>query len=210
MGARWRDLFKHAVAEAERLGLEVNMNDDAGWNGSGGPWIKPEQSMQKVVWTETSLSQARGASTGTFRGRRPIAGYYRDIAVLAFPTPGEYRIPNIKGKALYERKEEPPASDAKLPAETAIDPARLVDLTARMDPDGRLAWDVPAGRVDGHALRPHRHRGRERAGAGQRPRAGVRQAEPGRHRGPVRRNDGQAHRRRRPRGRQDPGRDPYR
>jgi hypothetical protein len=49
MGTEWRELFKFAVAEAGRLGLEVNMNNDAGWNGSGGPWIKPEQSMQKVV-----------------------------------------------------------------------------------------------------------------------------------------------------------------
>ncbi len=56
MSLPWRELFKHAVAEAKRLGLEVNMNDDAGWNGSGGPWIKPEQSMQKVVWTETNLT----------------------------------------------------------------------------------------------------------------------------------------------------------
>ena len=38
-----------------RLGLEVNMNNDAGWNGSGGPWITPEQSMQKVVWTEIAM-----------------------------------------------------------------------------------------------------------------------------------------------------------
>lgn len=43
MSPPWRELFKHVVAEAERLGLEVNMNDDAGWNGSGGPWIKPPQ-----------------------------------------------------------------------------------------------------------------------------------------------------------------------
>ena len=49
MSPQWRELFKHVVAEAERLGLEVIMNDDAGWNGSGGPWIKPQQSMQKVV-----------------------------------------------------------------------------------------------------------------------------------------------------------------
>ena len=39
----WRELFRHAVAEASRLGLEVNMNNDAGWNGSGGPWIRPDQ-----------------------------------------------------------------------------------------------------------------------------------------------------------------------
>src|SRR5512143_3764797 len=56
MGTQWRDLFKHVVGEARRLGLEVNMNNDAGWNGSGGPWIKPEQAMQKVVWSETNLT----------------------------------------------------------------------------------------------------------------------------------------------------------
>src|SRR5215472_8426877 len=45
VGHAWRDLFKHVVKEARRLGLEINMNNDAGWNGSGGPWIKPEEAM---------------------------------------------------------------------------------------------------------------------------------------------------------------------
>jgi hypothetical protein len=33
----WHELFKHACAEANRLGLEINVNNDAGWCGSGGP-----------------------------------------------------------------------------------------------------------------------------------------------------------------------------
>ncbi len=46
------------------------MNDDAGWNGSGGPWIKPEQSMQEVVWTETGITgpkhyRGRAAATAS-------------------------------------------------------------------------------------------------------------------------------------------------
>ena len=53
-GSKWRELFKHTCAEAHRLGLEVNMNNDAGWEGSGGPWITPELAMQKVVWKETA------------------------------------------------------------------------------------------------------------------------------------------------------------
>src|SRR6266704_3136607 len=53
---QWRDMFKHVVSECARLGLEVNMNNDAGWCGSGGPWITPELSMQKVVWSETTLT----------------------------------------------------------------------------------------------------------------------------------------------------------
>jgi hypothetical protein len=51
----WRELFKHVCAEANRLGLEVNMNNDAGWCGSGGPWISPDLAMQKLVWTETQV-----------------------------------------------------------------------------------------------------------------------------------------------------------
>ena len=55
MSEPWRKMFRHVVSEAGRLGLEVNMNNDAGWNGSGGPWITPSLSMQEVVWTETEL-----------------------------------------------------------------------------------------------------------------------------------------------------------
>lgn len=145
MGREWRELFKHAVAEAGRLGLEVNMNDDAGWNGSGGPWIKPEQSMQKVVWTETNLAGPR-----RFDGKlaQPEAdhGFYRDIAALAFPTPGDYRIADIKSKALYERRDVPAAAETKLPPGMTIAPARITELTARVGRDGHLAWDVPAGK----------------------------------------------------------------
>ena len=87
MGGQWRGLFKHVAAEARRLGLEVNMNNDAGWNGSGGPWIKPEQSMQKVVWSETNL-EAPQRFEAALPQPQAVAGYYRDLTVLAFPRRG--------------------------------------------------------------------------------------------------------------------------
>lgn len=143
MSPMWRDLFKHVVAEAQRLGLEVNMNDDAGWNGSGGPWIKPEQSMQKVVWSETSVEGPK-----RFEGVLPqpevVAGYYRDITVLAFPSTGNFRIENIQGKAAYERAGVGPAAETKLPPEMVIDRGRIV-RDVSMDKDGHVTWDVPAG-----------------------------------------------------------------
>src|SRR3982751_3311957 len=37
----WVNLFKHMCGEAQRLGLEVNINNDAGWAGCGGIWRKP-------------------------------------------------------------------------------------------------------------------------------------------------------------------------
>jgi hypothetical protein len=49
MSPEWRRLFKHAITEAEGLGLQVTLNAGPGWTGSGGPWVKPEQSMQHLV-----------------------------------------------------------------------------------------------------------------------------------------------------------------
>ncbi len=82
----WRRLFQHVCREAHRLGLQVRMNNDAGWCGSGGPWVTPELSMQKVVWTE---SRAQGPATFDQVLPRPeaVQGFYKDIEVLAFPTP---------------------------------------------------------------------------------------------------------------------------
>jgi len=86
MSPAWREMFTFAVSEAGRLGLKVNMNNDAGWTGSGGPWIDAAHSMQKVVWTETTLCGGRHFN-GVMAQPETVAGYYRDIALLAFPTP---------------------------------------------------------------------------------------------------------------------------
>jgi hypothetical protein len=145
MSPQWRELFKHVVSEAQRLGLEVNMNDDAGWNGSGGPWIKPEQSMQKVVWSEMDLDGPRHVEA-VLPQPKAVADYYRDIVVLAFPTPGSYRIDNINVKAGYQVGGAAPAATAKLPPEMVIERDRITDLSPRMDGEGRLVWDVPAGK----------------------------------------------------------------
>jgi hypothetical protein len=59
LSPEWLALFKHACAEAQRLGMQIDMNNDAGWCGSGGPWITPELSMQKVVWSETTIDGPR-------------------------------------------------------------------------------------------------------------------------------------------------------
>jgi hypothetical protein len=145
MSPKWRELFRHVIAEAVRLGLEVNMNNDAGWNGSGGPWVKPEQSMQKIVWSEAAATGPKRLET-VLPKPEAVAGYYRDVAVLAFPSPGDYRIENIQVKAGYTIGYPGPAASKDLPATAVIDQGRIVDLTSRMDAHGRLVWDTPPGK----------------------------------------------------------------
>lgn len=144
MSDRWRGLFSHVNAESKRLGLAVNMNNDAGWNGSGGPWIKPEQSMQKVVWSETNVTGPQHIDMALPQPET-VAGYYRDISVIAFPTRGAFRIDRIRAKAAYEVAGVGEIAREKLAPEMIIDRSKILTLSDKMDATGHVAWDVPSG-----------------------------------------------------------------
>lgn len=89
LSPEWFDAVEHAEKEAARLGLILGFSNAIGCSGAGGPWITPELSMQKLVWSERVQ---RGPFEGDIQLPQPeeIDGYYRDVKVLAFPTvPGD-------------------------------------------------------------------------------------------------------------------------
>jgi len=146
MSDRWREMIRHAVKEAARLGLELCIHNCAGWSSSGGPWVKPEHAMLIVV---TRTVQVRGPRRFSEQLPQPEsrAGFYRDIAVLAFPTPrGNLRIQNLRGKAAYERQDGiQPVAESDAHAESVVPAEKVWNLTALLESDGRLTWDVPEG-----------------------------------------------------------------
>ena len=86
LSPEWWGMVRYAFGEADRLGLKLAMHDCDGFATAGGPWITSELAMQKVVWSETRFEG--GQKIGTALAQPPVnEGYYRDIAVLAFPTP---------------------------------------------------------------------------------------------------------------------------
>jgi hypothetical protein len=93
MSPEWRQMVHHALMEGDRLHLEMGMEDNAGWSESGGPWIKPQQAMQQVVWSE---SRVAGGQKITLSPPQPmtIQGYYNDIALLAFPSQSGDDVPD--------------------------------------------------------------------------------------------------------------------
>lgn len=86
LSPEWRELIQHAMKEATRLGMAIDMNNDGGWCGSGGPWIPPELSMQMLVWSEVPAEGGREFSAALPQPK-VVRDFYRDICVLAFPTP---------------------------------------------------------------------------------------------------------------------------
>ncbi len=85
LSPHWWEMVRFAIAEAKRLNLEIGLHVSDGFALAGGPWITPDLSMQKVVWSEISI-----AGNQTFNDTLPppetIAGYYQDLAVFAFPS----------------------------------------------------------------------------------------------------------------------------
>jgi hypothetical protein len=47
-------LFVHALAEADRLGLEIGFNITSGWN-LGGPGVTQDQASKRLTWSETTV-----------------------------------------------------------------------------------------------------------------------------------------------------------
>ncbi len=78
----WRELFKHAAQEADRLGLVLSLNIESGWN-LGGPDVTPEQASKILTWSETDVS---GNAPVKLAAPKSNDGFYRDIAVLAYPA----------------------------------------------------------------------------------------------------------------------------
>lgn len=78
------EMVHHSMNEAERLGLKLGMHICDGFALAGGPWITPEESMQKVVWSDTIIA---GGNIKSMELPSPEAyeGYYKDIATYAIP-----------------------------------------------------------------------------------------------------------------------------
>lgn len=151
---RWQAMFQHTIAEAKRLGLEINVNNGAGYFGSGGAWVPPELGMQSVVRSELRVS---GGAKWQGVLPKPVDRVdYRDIAVIAVAesaadSKARFQIPGLTLKALlwktwiaYTGVQSAPL-DATAPAEAIIPLAQVIDLTAQMDAAGGLTWDAPAG-----------------------------------------------------------------
>ena len=53
--AEWRELFKHTLREANRLGLDISLNIQSGWN-LGGPMVSQVDAGEKYIWSELKIS----------------------------------------------------------------------------------------------------------------------------------------------------------
>jgi hypothetical protein len=172
MSEQWQENFAHAVRKADELGIEIILGTGPGWAGAGGPWIDPARSMQHLRGASIQVKGPQmftgklplppPAKAFKYAGlSRPLSAqrdaWHQEVAVLAYPTPAKHDpIAQLSFKSLVDvepysstkaaqRYVFPHAEYPAVPEEAIVDPAKVIDLSAHLKPDGSLAWEVPAG-----------------------------------------------------------------
>lgn len=101
MTPEWKDAFKYAINLADSLDMEMTIASSPGWSETGGPWVKDEDAMKKLVWRQVEIKGGQPVSlklpegfditgpfmdfTGSFDGISQVflrKKFYRDIAVV--------------------------------------------------------------------------------------------------------------------------------
>jgi alpha-L-rhamnosidase len=155
MSPAWMELYAHAVKEAQRVGIELSVNVQSGWN-PGGPRITPELALKKIVYTTITVQGGKKLTIALPQPEKKLA--YADIAVQAFKEPSgnfplrDSAIKNWSIKSfnkdfgfkgtypLYKLREEyRSAGDV-----SGIKTSEIIDLTDKYI-NGTLVWEAPEG-----------------------------------------------------------------
>ena len=156
----WCDLFVFALDEAERLGLSIGFNIQSGWN-LGGPCVTPQFAAKRVVCSRTVVEG--GAAGVRLPQPKTRLGFYRDVAVIAFPLDDSAKASepvNFLAAKLAAQELGGSATDCRFLLDNAVQDKSvrgknapylirrnaIVDLTRRMSRDGALDWTAPSGR----------------------------------------------------------------
>jgi hypothetical protein len=116
MSPEWLDMLAHIEAECRRLGLILRVRLGSGWN-EGGPWITPDVASRSLAFAQS----------------KPIAG------------PAHFDGPIPTSEDGHPTTAQLASTDAFVVAVESRKGHPGIDLTKQVRPDGKLAWDVPAG-----------------------------------------------------------------
>jgi hypothetical protein len=131
-GEAYWEAMRHTMSEARRLGLQMGLHGAPGYATTGNVWITEERGMQILVRSKTVVADGRNIEQTLAKPELPFyrgheaqydsiaetpvrATFYRDVAVIAVPEK-----PDV---AIHE----------------------VIDVSSRMNVDGLLKWQAPAG-----------------------------------------------------------------
>ena len=125
---KYWEAIEYAAEVAAELGLKIGLHNSPGYSTTGGPWIDEDKGMRTVVSSETELSSLGG-----------------EALKVELPVP---ELPSFSFYSDYVAKATKFEDIAVIavPVRPGVTRGDLEDLTGKMDADGVLEWDAPAGK----------------------------------------------------------------
>ncbi|MDD4191110.1 MAG: glycosyl hydrolase [Mangrovibacterium sp.] len=136
MGQEWREMVKHTMQEARRLGLKMSINLANTGGSLRGPWNMKEEGPKQLIWTASAVS---GPGKIAVRLETPSdRKYFRDAALMAVRIVSNGNLAE-KGVDFNQgwKTVVTPTEDATLAGE-------VIDLNDKIS-NATLQWDVPEG-----------------------------------------------------------------
>ncbi|WP_051697524.1 glycosyl hydrolase [Prevotella sp. 10(H)] len=78
----WLECMRHAIREGSRIGINVSLFNCPGWSQSGGPWVKPEDAMRYLVYSEVEVEGPKTISQYIGKPK----DFFQDVSVIAYPV----------------------------------------------------------------------------------------------------------------------------
>jgi alpha-L-rhamnosidase len=145
MTPEWKKAFRFAAETADKLGLEMAIAASPGWSESGGPWVKPEDGMKKIVWSETAVAGGK-RFTGKLAPPPGVTGPFQDMEIQPDLITGGSSTPPQLFKDTHILAYR--VSGTALPAPTFSASSGTVDGAALSDGRYSGAIELPAGSKD--------------------------------------------------------------
>jgi hypothetical protein len=135
----WWDMMRYAALECKRLHMSMGIYNCPGYETSGGPWISPENSMQEVCWSSKIV---KGNSHLDMQLLRPVVKIQSNMRFPVFDTVTNLvDYPVIPARSSYYKD----ISVLAMPVKGIVSKDSIIDLTDKMDINGKLKWDAPTG-----------------------------------------------------------------
>jgi hypothetical protein len=129
----WWKVMHAALKKATELDIEIGIFNSPGWSQSGGPWVKPQESMRYLASADVTVEGARHV-----RLKLPEVGRdAQDVRVIAYPAPGNGLPVTQKSWEIRKRDGEALTVDLTLPQPAAIRNFTFVTQTP-LKTDGEL------------------------------------------------------------------------
>jgi hypothetical protein len=142
LSPKWMKMFTYTLKKGQKLNLGIDLTNASGWP-FGGPWVDPSDACKNINYKTYNLKTGETLNKPVTFIQKPIMR-----AVGVKPEYSELADPVGKSKNLQLYALDQIRFEKEIPLHCLMaysDAGDIIDLTGKVDKDGKLNWTAPDG-----------------------------------------------------------------